>query len=307
MTIELTLAQLEAFDPKAPDRGAERRFCCPLPECSDKDVDAEHRTMGVNTETGQFHCFRCGAKGLLRDRWTDTPPPTRQSKSRASARRAFSLTPERSKVAAVDVDEWRAKVARSTIALSDPAAAAGVTYLASRGIPADFAERQGVGFVRRWLPDRPGILFRIVDRAGELVAAQGRYVDGREDPKARTSGELKSGAFLTAGSLEADRLVVCEAPIDALSLALAGHPAIAFCGLTAPDWFVEAAAFRKVAIAFDADDAGDAAAKELCDRLTSFGATVEHWRPTGFKDWNEMLMAKGPGPWRRVVDKEQAA
>lgn len=307
MTIELTLAQLETHDPTAPDRGAERRFCCPLPECSDKPVDAEHRTLGANTETGQFHCFRCGGRGLLRERWTDTPPPTRRSKSLASARRVFRLTPERPKTAAADVDEWRQKIARVTLPLTDDRAAAGVAYLVSRGIPADFADRQGIGFVRRWLPDRPAVLFRIVNRAGELIAAQGRYVDGRTEPKAKTSGELKAGAFLTAGALESDRLVLCEAPIDALSLAYVGVPAIAFCGLTAPDWLVEVAAFRNVAIAFDADDAGDAAAVDLCDRLTSFGARVEHWRPVGGKDWNELLMVGGIKSLRQVVNKDEAA
>jgi len=48
----LTLAELEAFDPRATARGNERRFCCPLPACTDKRVDPAHRSLTVNLETG---------------------------------------------------------------------------------------------------------------------------------------------------------------------------------------------------------------------------------------------------------------
>ncbi len=53
----LTLADLEAFDPRAPARGKERRFCCPLPACQGKRLDGTHRSLSVNVESGAWHCW----------------------------------------------------------------------------------------------------------------------------------------------------------------------------------------------------------------------------------------------------------
>jgi DNA primase len=88
-------------------------------------------------------------------------------------------------------------------------------------------------------------------------------------------------------------LVICEGPIDALSLAACGVPSLALVGLAMPEWIPAAAAFRTVALALDADQAGDQAAALLAPRLQSFGATVRRWRPSGVKDWNEALQQLG--------------
>ncbi len=62
----LSLAELEAYDPRAPFRGGkERRFCCPLPACAEKRIDAAHRSLTANVETGAWHWWRCGAAGKL--------------------------------------------------------------------------------------------------------------------------------------------------------------------------------------------------------------------------------------------------
>jgi DNA primase len=90
-----------------------------------------------------------------------------------------------------------------------------------------------------------------------------------------------------------DLLVVTEAPLDALSLAAVGVPALALCGTHAPAWLPLVAAFRRVALAFDADGAGDQAAALLGPLLRSFGARPERWRPEGGKDWNELLTRQG--------------
>jgi DNA primase len=64
-------------------------------------------------------------------------------------------------------------------------------------------------------------------------------------------------------------------------------------GTNAPAWLVKKLAFRQVAVAFDADTAGDAAAPRLIGQLRSFGAQVERWRPMGVKDWNDLLVLHG--------------
>lgn len=64
--MKITLDSLEAFDPTAPyTRSRERKFCCPLPECAGKPVDAAHRKFYLNTQTTAYYCHRCGGKGRL--------------------------------------------------------------------------------------------------------------------------------------------------------------------------------------------------------------------------------------------------
>src|SRR3712207_2112828 len=85
----LTLAELEAFDVGTSPGRAERRFCCPLPACADKPRDAAHRSLSLNTATGEWYCFRCTAGGQLREHWR--PPLPRAQARRAALRRAFGL------------------------------------------------------------------------------------------------------------------------------------------------------------------------------------------------------------------------
>jgi hypothetical protein len=47
----LSLADLEATDPRPSGRGDERRFCCPLPACAEKPRDRAHQSLGANTAT----------------------------------------------------------------------------------------------------------------------------------------------------------------------------------------------------------------------------------------------------------------
>src|SRR5687767_14105972 len=87
----LSLADLEGYDPFAPELGVERDFLCPLPACSEKTGGARHRSMSVNVASGLWYCHRCQARGKLRERWapSGTGRPTRQ---RATLLRAFALT-----------------------------------------------------------------------------------------------------------------------------------------------------------------------------------------------------------------------
>lgn len=329
----LTVAELEAFDPAAAPGGAKRRFCCPLPDspCAGKPVDAAHRSLEVQTGSGLWRCYRCGAFGRLREFW-----PRRES-GRAAARRAFGLsTPARAPAGGVACApiwggcpsghgsaaaggasasaggapggapaaapapvDWRAAYAA---ALPLAAMAAARSYLAARGIPeaVAVAAAAGVRATARWY-GRLALLFAIRDRAGELVAVSGRYLDGRADPKVRTGGAKGVGVFATPGALASDPIIITEAPLDALSLAVCGAPAVALCGTSWPEWLPGHCAFRRVALATDADPAGDAAAAHLAVSLWSFGARTERWRPDGGKDWNELLQARGAAPLRAVL------
>ena len=282
----LTLQELEAFDPTAPDRGRERRFCCPL--CgTGKRIDAAHRSLSVNTETGAWRCHRCHAGGVLREKWQPLPPGERR---RAAAKRAFALPPLREEP---DPEKAISLKARLKAARPQPLEGTpGAAYLEGRGLDTHQAHQAGVRYSPSW-HGRPAILFPLRDRNGVLVAAHGRHTDGREDPKAHTDGPKSAGAFLTPGALEAEPLVIVEGPMCALTLALVGVPALALCGTDAPDWLPRRTAFRRVLVATDADDAGDRAAEKLAERLGSLGAECERLRPVGAKDWNDVLQAGG--------------
>jgi hypothetical protein len=154
------------------------------------------------------------------------------------------------------------------------------------------AAAAGVLYAASWC-GRPAVVFPLRDRMGAVVGAESRYVDGRDQPKARTGGEKRLGVFATPGALVAEPVVVVEAPIDALSLAAAGMPALALGGTSAPDWLARAVAFRRVSLGLDADEAGDRAAPALAVELGSLGAVLERWRPVGVKDWNDALRAHG--------------
>ena len=277
----LTLADLEAFDPRAPAGKPERRFCCPLPACSGKPIDAAHRTLSLNVNTGVWTCYRCGGAGQLREHW-QPPAQARQ----IQLRRAFSLSPDRPIEPQKADPDWQGHLA-GAIPIADTQ---GARYLALRGIRAELATAAGVLYAPAFF-NRPAVLFPLRDRTGALVGLSGRYID-QGAPKARTVGRKKLGAFATLGAFKGEPWVITEGPIDALSLAVAGVPAIALDGVSWPDWLPPAAAFKRVAVALDADERGDRAAPKLTAALQRFGANVERWRPIA-KDWNEALGRHG--------------
>jgi hypothetical protein len=299
----LSLADLERFDPEARPGDREQRFLCPL--CGvGKPRDDRRRWLRVEKATGLWHCKHCDAGGLLREWWTAaTHRPRGMLRSLGAAasrergactqRRARELptpAPGPSRHQASDGEQgtpggghWQQSVPL--------AGSAGEAYLARRGIPVAVAQAAGVSYSSDWY-GRPAVLFPLRDEAGTQVGAQGRYLDGRE-PKARTSQGATGAVFVTPGAWDAGLLVLCEGPIDALSLAAGGRPAVALLGGRFPAWLPRACAFRRVLLAHDADAVGDAAAEKLAVALPAFGARGERLRPSGAKDWNDLLLAHG--------------
>lgn len=268
----LSLAELEAFDRKAPGHSRNRRrFCCPL--CGDaKPMDASHRSFSVNMLTGGYRCFRCNAKGKLREYLGD-----------AGVTRIFTHTgPTKEKAD----DKWKKWWALAQPLRDTP----GADYLEGRGVPLDVAEAAGVRFGVWWKAgdDKAepfdAVLFPIRDKGGRLVAVQARAIEGGDK---RTGGDKSAGVFFTTPG-RSQRLAVVEAPIDALILAACDLPAVALCGTTWPSWLPSALAGRDAAMAQDADEAGDKCAREL-------GALLCSWRlrPEGAKDWAELAARNG--------------
>ncbi len=305
----LSLADLEAFDLP---QGRDPEKVCRCPECKGSE-----RAFHFNTATGVYNCKRasCGIRGKLSDFWQDRPQQNGKQRARSALSAAFSLAPkdcspnainarhsatEREQSAPATSAPATAATWQALFAQSKPASGTAAEYLARRGIP-DATSEAAAARVLRFYPGgyaRDYVVFPFCDRDGAPVAFQARAIDGEADGH-RAYGTKGDGVFSTrADALQAASVILCEAPIDALSLAVCGFEAIALGGTSAPEWIAKACAFRRVLIGFDNDQngAGDTAAAKLTPELESFGASVARLKPYRARDetksdWNAMLQA----------------
>lgn len=318
----LTLADLEISDPNAPPAkpgwgSRERRFLCPL--CVGHTDPKRHRSLAVNTDTGAWNCHRCHASGKLREWWT-APEAGQEGKprggvarerARRQARHRFGLeTVTTVTPAASNPGEWLPRLGNRRPLKGTPGAA----YLEARGLPLDLCHRAGVRFSPNYCHDpekpeeKPGfaaVVFAITDEEGKAVAGQGRAING---PAKITFGPRALGVFITPSALEAPFLTVVEAPIDALTLALCGVPAVATCGTKGvPDWLMDRFAFGVAVAAQDSDEAGDKAAANLARHGRVVGIKTTRLRPpAGRKDWNEALVKDGEAYVREHLRRQIA-
>lgn len=288
----MNLTELEAFDRRAPVGKNERRFCCPT--CGvDKPVDAQHRSLAVNMQTGLYTCHRCHDSGKLEEWFEDRPRLTRAQRSKAAAAAAFT---GRRSAPAIATDstpapveggfDWRAAWSAAVEVTSE---GDGADYLRSRCVPVELAQACGVRYSAHWY-GRPGLLFPVSDQAGELVAVSGRLIDGR-NPKAQTAGRKSAGLFATPGAMSGAVCAIVEGQFDALALAACGLPAVALLGTTAPTWLVRVVSSKFVLLASDADKAGDDCADRLAGQIST--PRVVRLRPRGAKDWADKLVDLG--------------
>lgn len=297
-----SLCDLETFDPQSSTRsGRERRFLCPL--CGDgKPRDTAHRSLCASLESGAWNCKRCKATGKLTNFWRDGSKSNARAMSRLRRRPEIVLPPSLAEPQGIIPGAWRDQLHDNRV-LDCNSDGAAESYLRSRGIDLETAKTSGVMSAPKFY-GRAAVVFPIYDRDGQQIGASGRYFHANATPKTRIAGTKKSGYFSalwidsngrqwTAKDKDAPAIIVTEAPIDALSIAMAGFPALALCGTTAPEWFHLDCGLRRVFWALDADPAGDAAAETLTARMTLYGARCGRLRPEGAKDWNEFLCAFG--------------
>lgn len=302
--IRLSLADVEAFDPPR-GSGSEKIARCPI-------CQAQERSLRLNSANGLFNCKRasCGISGKLSDFWEHSPRRSKKERARMALKAAFysspypnspghEIAPQSAFKREVPTEQtWREYLALSQLAGGTEAEG----YLAGRGIPPEIAADSGARILR--LPSgttsRAYVAFPFCDRHGEPVALQARAIDGKPDPH-RAYGTKRNGIFSTrADALDAEAVIICEAPIDALSLAACGFDAVALGGTTAPDWMAHALAFKRVILALDndANNAGNRAAEALAPAMQSFGARTARLAPLRARgdvksDWNALLQAKG--------------
>jgi hypothetical protein len=294
---QISLAELEASDPHASKVGSERRFLCPL--CGfDKPKDAAHRSLSVNTETGAWMCHRCAEKGIVDEFRSQNAGGMGATRKLGALKTnsAFCVPPPRplgtqvvSNTSDTSKDAWLQQLkGRDNLV-----GTSGAEYLVKRGIDVELAHKSGVRFAPQFY-GRPAVVFPIIDQTGKSVAVQGRFIDGKENPKVQTAGPKKLGIFATPRAVQNSVITITEAPIDALTLAQCNIPSIALCGKDGfSNCLLEICAFRPVRIAFDADEAGDSGAEKLASVLLKNGSTVMRLRPVGAKDFNEVLTTSG--------------
>lgn len=304
----LSLAELERYDPQPLARGDSRHYLCPF--CHDerpgRPRDNAHRKLRVWPH-GAWYCVRCERRGLLNERKTprDAADPLRPRRRRAAPRSA----PQSREPSAAELDEDARKRARlrrlwkDTLPLDAPEAAQGAAYLAGRGIPLPVAQAARVRFSADWY-GRPSVVFPVQDGAGRLVAAEGRYTDGRADPKGRSAGPKSRGVFeAMPGALAADGVTLCEGPITALSVAACGFPALALCGHVVRPWLVRRLALRDVFVSLDwYEDQAEANGAEACRALAALGARAFRLAPPAGNDWNDYLQQVGLAAMRAALD-----
>lgn len=320
VTTILTLAQLQAHDPhggRGPNRG--KRYLCPFTACAHHQNPRKHRHLSLNTETGAWHCWSCGAAGKIRDE-SERKLSVHQARAYRRARAIATITgrppiPQVVKETSrqgvkvglhreVDIEAilQHVKLIDGTPAL---------VYLRQRGICLTVDELRGIaGFANAWLGS-PAVVFPIRNTKGMLVGAQGRFLNPNADPKTKTQGLVSYGVFATRDALKSDVVAIVEAPIDALSLAQLELPAIALCGCSVGAqrgaMLRTALAKKTILLATDRDDAGERAAAELQRELTiaTKFQRLEIPEGEGCKDVNAWLLADRAGlagAVRRFID-----
>jgi len=243
------------------DPGGDGRYCCPFPPCDQKEVNVDHRSLSVDPKSGAYNCHRCGRTGKLNIQSSQSPIIKKRDNS----------------------NDWRDiwNTCVTIVSILD------LDYLGNRGI--GVVESRDVRYHPSFYYE-PSIVFGLRDWMGNLIGCQGRRVDPKEgSSRVCTAAGSQAGIFLSSNrAILSDPLVICESPIDALSLEVLGYPAISVQGTGLPEWINYLTYFRRVIIAPDNDVAGKLAAENWRNKIISASSDIV--APPFGKDWNESLM-----------------
>ncbi|MCM1277241.1 MAG: toprim domain-containing protein [Lachnospiraceae bacterium] len=180
-----------------------------------------------------------------------------------------------------------------------------VDYLKKRGISAELIERFNIGYDPRWrtpkinassnVPTSPRLI--IPTSKGSYLARDIR--PDNEQNKAFSKQKVGTVHFLNAEALyvpDKQPVYLVEGEINALSIMTVGGNAVALGSTSMVKRFLnlmkEKPPTRPLIIAFDNDDGGDKATKELARELTDLYISYIVYRPQGkkFNDANDALV-----------------
>ncbi len=285
-------------------------------------ADGGRPNLTAYPRSGQFVCYRCGARGDVIDFVRQLEHLSfREAAARLDTHAVREMRVVRRCIVPV-AKRTRAERRRDPVAPAVLAAALelyqnrllndnrALAYLASRGFARDVVERWHVGFAAggelvdylswRNLPvitaRRLGLLDanghermagRIVFpeiRKGQLVWLIGRLLDSQDD--ADKYHGLPGGKPLLGwdeASGDLRAVVVVEGPLDLLALHMWGVPGVATCGTRLSPSMLEALGrWKRLYVLMDADDAGREATARLVEAFGSGAVPVS--LPPGVKD-----------------------
>jgi DNA primase catalytic core len=141
------------------------------------------------------------------------------------------------------------------------------------------------------------VVVPIFDDQARPVGLYGRDISGQSEvAHIYLAGEHRAVWNSAAAAAHPDELIVTEAIFDALAIFAAGKRNV-IAAYGAGGWtphhdaLIERAEVRKLVLAFDADDAGERAARELAAALAARGVRVHRVRwPAGVKDANDYFL-----------------
>ncbi len=323
---------VEAAGVKLRGRGRVRQGVCPFHE-------ETQGSFTVYADTQRFYCFGCGLGGDMLDfvqrtdgvdlpeairRLERAPPLGPQAAAPATAQPASSAHRQEPPPTVRDPALLTAAMRcyQRQLQLSQAAQA----YLAGRGIVPQAAQQLGLGYasghgLRDWLrqagfDDRrilsSGLVRQQRERFGgmvvvpELIGGRVRWLAGRSiwpevSPRFQALPGPKPVLGLSRLDQQAPWIVVAEGLFDWLLLTAWGLPACAALGAQGMDKLASSLQGRpRVFLAFDADEAGCAAANELAGLLGAHRAAIVNL-PQGVSDVGEL----GARPDGRAVFLDQ--
>lgn len=160
---------------------------------------------------------------------------------------------------------------------------------------------------------RNRVMFPLIDTAGNVVAFSGRTLDPDEERKYINSSDtpvFKKSRQLFALNFARqhcrDCMILCEGPMDTISLHLAGFEnAVATQGtaITPEHARLIAKYTQNVVIAYDNDDAGQRAAKKAIRLLEEVGLNIRVLQMQGAKDPDEYIKKYGADKFRALLSQ----
>lgn len=289
---DLSLSELESYDHNGGTGRTWAKYLCPF--CDHPSRDDSHRSLRVNTNSHKWKCWRCERFGTLMEFKPDWKPATQTIDRNPHRRKPKPVDPPKPKPTDPPKYDFEAivkqlkpieKGTEASWYLSEPRALPEDFHKYAMALDDIFGRGPAIAFPTRHI------------ETGELVGLNIRTIEDNYKRTLKHPAHTDSPAvFFTDRAILTDHnylpLVVTEAPLDALSLAVAGLFGIATVGTAFPAGLPRLCFGRTVLLAHDNDEPGDKAARRAAEQLKPYGCLVKRLRPEG-KDWNFDLAGMG--------------
>ena len=257
------------------------------------------RHFSINLDTGLWQCFKTGEKGNFVKLFAYLENITTKRAYTKLIIDNFFFDGE-----FVDQPEYETKkeevdltpVNINSHESDDPLVQKAWTFLFGRGLFNLNEESEDPYYVCKSGKYENRVIIPFKDE-GEMFYFQARALDDRKPKYLNPGAENgpKPSEILYPYDESSDHLVVCEGPLDAISLQIRGVNATSTMGCSISR--VQAEMLQdfngKIVLGYDNDDAGDRGIKNFDTlrkemRMASFEVCPP---PSGYKDWNEAAMA----------------